>query len=144
MLLIAVVAFSLLSLGTALSEDLRQFVVLQFLARIALVTQLTIAYVLLSESMPATRRGSVNGMLAAFASIGAALPALLLQPLVMAGYDWRGLFVLGALPLLVVPALWRWVPESPAFLLQRARRVRRRRLRDSSRDCSRPTCAGDS
>jgi putative MFS transporter len=119
-LLAAVIAFSLLSLGTALTGDLRQFVVLQFLARIALVTQLTIAYVLLSESMPATRRGSVNGMLAAFASIGAALPALLLQPLVTAGYDWRGLFVLGALPLLVVPALWRWVGESPAFLLQRA------------------------
>jgi putative MFS transporter len=119
-LLIAVVAFSMLSLGTALTEDLRQFVALQFLARIALVTQLTIAYVLLSESMPATRRGSVNGMLAAFASVGAALPALLLEPLVAAGHDWRGLFMLGGLPLLVVPALWRWVHESPAFLLQRA------------------------
>ena len=118
-LLIAVVAFSTLSLGTALSQDLRQFVVLQFLARIALVTQLTIAYVLLSESISATHRGRVNGMLAAFASVGAALPALLLEPLVASGHHWRSLFVLGALPLLVLPALWRWVPESPAFLLRR-------------------------
>jgi putative MFS transporter len=78
-LLAAVVAFSVLSLATAAAQDLRQFVILQFLARIALVTQLTIAYVLLSESMPATRRGRVNGMLAAFASVGAALPALLLH-----------------------------------------------------------------
>ena len=120
-LLAAVVAFSGLSLATALAQDLRQFVILQFLARIALVTQLTIAYVLLSESMPATRRGRVNGMLAAFASIGAALPALLLAPLVSAGHDWRGLFVLGGLPLLVLPLLWRWVGESPAFLLGRQR-----------------------
>ena len=119
MLLAAVVAFSALSLATALAQDLRQFVILQFLARIALVTQLTIAYVLLSESMPATRRGRVNGMLAAFASVGAALPALLLAPLVSAGHDWRGLFVLGGLPLLVLPLLWRWVGESPAFLLGR-------------------------
>jgi putative MFS transporter len=118
-LLVAVLAFSLLSLGTALTRDLRQFVALQFLARTALVTQLTIAYVLLSESMTATRRGRVNGMLAAFASAGAALPALLLEPLVRSGHDWRSLFVLGAAPLLVVPALWRWVQESPAFLLRR-------------------------
>jgi putative MFS transporter len=119
-LLVAVVAFSLLSLGTALTRALPQFIVLQFLARMALVTQLTIAYVLLSESLPAARRGRVNGMLAAFASAGAALPALLLEPLIASGHDWRGLFVLGALALLVVPALWRRVPESPAFLLRRA------------------------
>jgi putative MFS transporter len=127
-LLVAVVAFSILSVSTALAQDIRQFVVLQFLARIALVTQLTIAYVLLSESVPATRRGRVNGMLAAFASIGAALPALLLEPLVASGYDWRGLFVLGGLPLLILPLLWRRVDESPAFLLRRDRDGRKASL----------------
>jgi putative MFS transporter len=119
LLIAAVAGFALLSLATAFAQDLRQFIVLQFLARIALVSQIALAYVLLSETTPAERRGRVNGALAAFASLGAALPALLLQPAFAAGHSWRSLFVLGGVPLLLLPLLWRWVDESPAFLARR-------------------------
>jgi len=118
-LLVAVIAFSTLSLGTAFAQSFGQFVALQFLARIALVTQLTIAYILLIEVLQPDVRGRANGLLAAFASVGAALPAALLEPSIAAGHGWRGLFVIGALPLLVVPWLWRCVRESDAFLAQR-------------------------
>jgi putative MFS transporter len=119
-LLAAVVAFSTLSLVTAFAQTFGQFVALQFLARTALVTQLTIAYILLTEALRPDIRGRVNGLLAAFASVGAALPAALLEPSITAGYGWRGLFVIGALPLLVVPWLWRCVRESEAFVAQRS------------------------
>jgi putative MFS transporter len=35
------------------------------------------------------------------------------------GTDWRGLFVLGRPAIAGLPLLWRWVGESPAFLLGR-------------------------
>lgn len=115
----SVIGFSLFSLATAFAQSLEQFVILQFCARIALVTQLTVAYVLLSETLAPEVRGRANGLLAAFASVGAALPAVLLQPAEASGYGWRSLFVLGALPLLVVPVLWRQVREPEAFLARR-------------------------
>ncbi|MBS0505173.1 MAG: MFS transporter [Proteobacteria bacterium] len=38
----------------------------------------------------------------------------------LARYDWRSVFHLGAgLGLIFVPIVWRWLPESPVFLLRR-------------------------
>jgi len=72
-------------------------------------------------------------MLAAFASLGAALPALLLQPAFASGHDWRSLFVLGGVPILLLPLLWLWVDESPAFLARRADRESTSMMRQLSR-----------
>ena len=121
-LLGAVTGFSLLSIATAFAPDLRTFVLLQFVARIMLVTQITVAYVLLSETLPAARRGRMMGLLAAFASMGAALPALLLQTAVDSRLGWRSLFILGGLPLLMVPLLAVTVRESDLFRIGRSER----------------------
>ena len=117
---------------------------LQFLARTALVTQLTIAYILLTEALRPDIRGRVNGLLAAFAQRGRCVAAALLEPSITAGYGWRGLFVIGALPLLVVPWLWRCVRESEAFIAHAARERPCRRSGSNSRACCRTTCAGGS
>lgn len=114
-LLGSVGAFSLLTLATAFAPDFRAFVALQFCARIALVTQITVAYVLISEALPAAIRGRVVATLAACGSLGAALPAFLLQPFTAAGWGWRGLFMLGALPIFVLPLMWKFVRESEIF-----------------------------
>lgn len=121
-LLGSVAGFSLLSIATAFAPDLRIFVLLQFVARIMLVTQVTVAYVLLSETLPAANRGRMMGLLAAFASMGAALPALLLQTAVESWLGWRGLFMLGGLPLLLVPLLALRVRESDVFRVGRSER----------------------
>jgi MFS family permease len=141
-LILAVAAFSLLSLATAFAQTLTQFVVLQFSARIALVTQMTVAYILLSEALDASVRGRVNGLLAAFASVGAALPAVLLAPSIAAGYGWRGLFVIGALPVLVLPWLWRYVRESAAFIAERQGGVPRPSLAGQLRMLTAPALRG--
>jgi putative MFS transporter len=114
-LLVSVGAFSLLTLATAFAPDFRSFVALQFCARIALVTQITVAYVLIGETLPAAIRGRVVAMLAACGSLGAALPAFLLEPFIAAGWGWRGLFAIGATPVLVLPLIWKLVRESEVF-----------------------------
>jgi len=115
----SVLGFSLCSLATTFTQDLRQFIMLQFSARVCLVTQISTAYILLSEALPAEIRGRANGFMAAFASFGAALPAMLLHPAEASALGWRGLFVIGATPLLLLPALWFCIRESELYVARR-------------------------
>ena len=115
----SVLGFSLCSLATTFTRDLPQFVILQFCARVCLVTQISTAYILLSEALPAEVRGRANGLMAAFASFGAALPPMLLHPAEASAYGWRSLFVIGAAPLLLLPFLWLHIRESELYVVRR-------------------------
>jgi putative MFS transporter len=121
-LLAAVTGFSAFSLATAFARSLFAFALLQFGARVLLVTQVTLAYILLAETLPPFARGRANGLMGAFGSIGGALPALLLGNFLSSGLGWRGMFAVGALPLVLVPLLARALHESPAFLVSRSTR----------------------
>ena len=119
-LLVSVAGFALFTLATGLAPNLAAFAALQLVARLFLVTELALAYVVLSEELPAHLRGRANGLLGGFASVGAAVPMLLLAPLLAAGIGWRGLFLVGALPLLLWPLYWRILREPGAFAARRA------------------------
>ena len=111
--LFALGGFAVLTLATAAANGLVAFAALQFGARMLLVTELALAYVMLGEELPAASRGRANALLGAFASVGASLPAFFLAPLESVGLGWRGLFALGALPLLLLPLAFRWLREPP-------------------------------
>lgn len=113
--LVSVAGYAALTLATAFAPSLAWFTALQVLARLLMVVELALAYVILSEELPPDARGRANGLLGAFASVGASIPALLLAPLEDAGVGWRGLFALGAIPLLLLPVYWRHLRETPAF-----------------------------
>ena len=113
--LAAVAGYAALTLATAFAPSLAAFTGLQMLARLLLVTELALAYLILSEALAPEARGRANGLLGAFASLGASIPALLLAPLEEAGPGWRGLFALGALPLVLFPLYARGVRETPVF-----------------------------
>jgi putative MFS transporter len=111
------------TLATAFATDLLTFTVLQFFASAAMVVELALAYLILSEEIPPAVRGRVNGLFASTAVIGAALPAGLLAPLESMGLSWRGLFVVGALPMLLLPVYWRLIPETRLFEERRSARA---------------------
>ncbi|MBK7251861.1 MAG: MFS transporter [Gammaproteobacteria bacterium] len=115
----AVLGFGLFTFASAFVRSIDQFIVLQLCARVCLVTQLSTAYILLNEFLAADVRGRASGVMGAAASLGAALPAMLLQPAVDSGHGWRALFVIGALPLLLLPGLWRVLHESETWLAAR-------------------------
>lgn len=110
-LLWSVFGFSLATLVTAFTQNAVQFTLVQTLARLLLVTQLTLSYIILSETLSADVRGRANGVMGAFASIGAAVPAVLLPLALQSGAGWRLLFAVGAFPLLLLPILHRYLPE---------------------------------
>jgi len=116
----SIAGYGVLTLATYFSNSLWQFAALQFGARMLMVTQLAVAYVMLSEELPADLRGRANGLLGAAGSAGAAMPALFLAPLAASSWGWRALFLLGSLPLLLVPLFVTKVRETRAFEARRA------------------------
>ena len=113
--LASVLGYAALTLATAFAPSLAAFTALQVVARLLMVTELSLAYLILSETLAPEARGRANGWLGAFASFGASIPALLLAPLEDAGVGWRGLFALGAIPLVLFPLYWRGIRETPVF-----------------------------
>ena len=130
--LLSLGGYAIFTLATAFATDLTTFTVLQFFASGAMVVELFLAYVILSETLPTAVRGRVNGLFASTAALGAALPAGLLAPLEAIGAGWRGLFVLGAIPLVLLPLYVRRVPETRLFQAQQQTRARQEADADAS------------
>src|SRR5579875_3767398 len=75
---------------------------------------------LVQEFVSTNRRGLLGGIVTAFIPLGVLLGSLLagtLAPLI----GWRGLFLIGLLPVLVCLAVRLWVPESPRWLIRQGR-----------------------
>jgi MFS transporter, putative metabolite:H+ symporter len=75
---------------------------------------------LVQEFMPSLKRGLISGLVTAAVPIGLGLGAILgafLGPII----GWRGLFAVGALPVLMVFPIHAWVPESPHWLMRMGR-----------------------
>lgn len=124
-LILAAAGFSLGSLATVLTVSVGSYTAIQFATRILMVTQIAVAYLIISETLPPRLRGRVNGALGACGSFGAALPFLLLAPALASPLGWRALFVVGAAPLLVVPFLLLYLPETPVWQALRERTTAR-------------------
>lgn len=118
--LAALASYAILTLATAFAPNLVVFTALQVFARMAMVVELGLAYLILSEEMPAEIRGRVNGVFGGCVALGASVPDALLHPLTNAGVGWRGLFLIGAVPLLLLPFYFSNLPETSAFRARRA------------------------
>jgi putative MFS transporter len=119
-LLLSLAAYGAFSLATSFAQDLGAFAWLQLGARLFMIAQLSLAYVMLSEEIPAALRGRANGIAGMFAGVGAAAPPLLLPAFESAGLGWRGFFVAGAAPLLLVPIYAFALRETAPFVQARS------------------------
>ncbi|MFL2935768.1 MAG: MFS transporter [Myxococcota bacterium] len=129
--LISFAGYALFTLMTAFVSSVVLFAVVQFFSKMFLVSQLALAYVILSEESSPEVRGRMNGLMGAFASIGAALPAWFLAPLETTDAGWRGLFLLGSIPLLLLPLYFLRLRETRFF--QEARSAPRQSMLEKTR-----------
>ncbi|RUL72884.1 MFS transporter [Dyella choica] len=113
-LMIDVLLFSLFELATAFSTSLTMLLALRFLFGVAMGGEWGIGASLAMESIPPKSRGLVSGLLQSGYPCGFFLGALA-NWLLFDHVGWRGLFVVGALPALLVLYIRRKVPESPAW-----------------------------
>lgn len=118
----ATVLLGVLTVATAFVQTPLQFTVLQGFARLFVVTSTATAFVIVTEELPAQHRGWGVGMLAAIGSLGHGLSAILFSQIDSLPYGWRALYMVGVVPVLCLPWLLRFVPETHRFLAQQAQR----------------------
>ena len=153
LLFVTVVGFGATTGLTALARDAFEFTALQTTARFFLQAEYALAVIVIGEEFPARLRGRAIGLLTAFATIGVMVMAKV-QPFVLLGADapgnwlrdtvvacvralqaaagfavdgapWRGLYLLGLPPLLLVFGMRFAMRETRRYEAVAAERTRR-------------------
>jgi len=110
-----ILSFSVFELLSGFAPSITAFLIIRFIFGIAMGGEWGIGSALTFETIPAQGRGLVSGLLQAGYPSGYFLASLayhfFYEPL-----GWRWMFVLGAVPAVLVLFIWRGVEESPAYL----------------------------
>lgn len=123
-LMMSILLYSVMELATAFSPSLLAFIVLRALYGIAMGGEWGIGAALAFETVPIRSRGVVSGILQAGYPCGYLLAAVVFG-LLFDRIGWRGMFVVGAAPALLVLYIFSKVPESRTWAAGRAQPVRR-------------------
>jgi AAHS family 4-hydroxybenzoate transporter-like MFS transporter len=111
--------FGSLTLLTALAQSLPMLLVLRFLTGLGLGGAMPNIIALTAECAPARLRATTVSIMFCGFPLGAVLGGMLAAKMIPA-FGWESTFWLGgALPLLLLPALIAWLPESKRFLAER-------------------------
>ena len=113
-LMVNVLCYSLLEFFSGLAPSLTVFLILRALYGVAMGGEWGVGASLTMESIPAKWRGPVSGLLQAGYPSGYLLASVLYFALPYLG--WRGMFMVGVIPALLVLYIRRTVPESPDWL----------------------------
>jgi SHS family lactate transporter-like MFS transporter len=119
-LMISVVCYSIAELATAASPSLTVFLVLRALFGIGMGGVWGVGASLAFEAVPVRSRGFVSGLLQVGYPCGYLLASIVYNFL-FDSIGWRGMFILGALPALLVFYIRNAVPESTVWTEMRAR-----------------------
>ncbi|MBT2512439.1 aromatic acid/H+ symport family MFS transporter [Arthrobacter sp. ISL-30] len=119
LMLINIVWFSVGMALTAMATSTAAFGILRFLTGMGVGALVATAGAVVAEFAPPGKRNFFNAIVYSGVPAGGLLASLL--AIVLAGVtDWRGLFLIGALPLVILfPLAYLKLPESPRWLLAR-------------------------
>jgi MFS transporter, SHS family, lactate transporter len=113
-----IVLFAILEAASAFAPSLTVLLIVRALFGLAMGGEWGIGASLAMESIPAKARGVVSGLLQEGYAVGYLLGGLCYL-LLFDHIGWRGMFVIGALPALLVLYIRRHVPESPVWTATR-------------------------
>src|SRR3954454_7433853 len=119
-LMIDIIFYSIVELLTAFAPNFAAFLLLRALFGIGMGGEWGLGASLAMESLPTKARGLFSGILQQGYAFGYLLAALVYW-LIFPFFGWRGLFVTGALPALLVIYIRAHVPESPVWERGRAK-----------------------
>lgn len=127
-ILVSVFLFAFFTLLTAYAQGVNDLLIYRFLAGIGLGGAMPNALALTGEYCPKRLRATLVIIMFCGFSLGSIVGGLVAAAL-LETYGWRSVFLVGALlPLLLLPVLFVWLPESLQFLLLRKRDASARAL----------------
>jgi MFS transporter, SHS family, lactate transporter len=130
-LMVNIIAFSVLELASAFAPSLKAFLILRACFGFAMGGEWGVGAALAFETLPKEGRGFFSGLLQEGYAVGYLLAAVVYGT-VFTHVGWRGMFIVGAIPALLVIHIRSKVEESPAWLAGRA----------SSRDSTKTVARG--
>jgi SHS family lactate transporter-like MFS transporter len=116
-----IIFYSLMELLTAFAPNFTFFLILRALFGIGMGGEWGLGASLAMESLPTQARGLFSGILQQGYAFGYLLAALVYW-IIFPFFGWRGLFVTGALPAILVIYIRAHVPESPVWERHRSRK----------------------
>jgi MFS transporter, SHS family, lactate transporter len=119
-----IVFYSVMELLTAFAPNFTVFLILRALFGIGMGGEWGLGASLAMESLPTQARGLFSGILQQGYAFGYLLAALVYW-IIFPMFGWRGLFVAGALPALLVVYIRARVPESPVWERHRVQKQSR-------------------
>ncbi|MGI8570372.1 MAG: MFS transporter [Methylocella sp.] len=114
-LMVDILLFSMLEFASGLAPNLTIFLILRLAFGVAMGGEWGVGAALAMETIPRGTRGAVSGILQTGYPSGYLLAAITYFAL-YGQLGWRGMFMIGALPALLVFFIRAKVEESPAFL----------------------------
>jgi SHS family lactate transporter-like MFS transporter len=129
-LMVDIIAYSVFELSSAFAPSLKVFLITRALFGIAMGGEWGVGAALAFETLPTEGRGFFSGLLQEGYAVGYLLAALVFGT-AFRFVGWRGMFVIGALPALLVIYIRTKVDESPAWAQGRMSRKAEARMGSS-------------
>lgn len=114
----AIAVASTSALLNAFAWDAPSFAAMRFFTGVGLGGAIPNIVALMSDLSPSHRRSTLTTVMLSFYSIGAMISALV-SMLVIPRFGWEATFIIGGLPLLSLPWMYRYLPESLPFLVSK-------------------------
>jgi len=115
----AVFIFGLFSVLSATSGSLSVLVAMRFMTGLGLGAAIPLTVALVSDYTPHARHAAVVASMATGFPLGAMVGGIVASRIVH-DYGWQSIFIIGGVvPLLYVPIMMMWLPESAQFLVLR-------------------------
>ena len=127
-LTITILGYTLFTFATAFAQSAYDFAAYQLVARIFLIGELSLSMVYAAEDFPADRRGHAIGVIQAASALGGITCAATAPLLLATSWDWRAVYLVGVVPLLLLAYARRGLRESGRFADYAAGGVERRPL----------------
>ncbi len=116
----SLVVYSIATALCAVAPDLGWLLLFRFFVGVGLGAQLPVAVTLVSEYVPAKVRGRFIVLLESFWGLGWLLAALV-SYFFIPQYGWHSAFLIGGLPVFYVFFVWKYIPESVPYLINKGR-----------------------
>jgi putative MFS transporter len=114
-LALTIAGYTVSSLLSGVAINVYAFAAAQLLARVFLTAEVAVTMVFAAEEYPAERRGLVIGVVQACSTLGAIVCAGVVPLILKLPWGWRGVFLVGAVPLCLVALARRSLKETRRF-----------------------------
>lgn len=117
---VCVVMFSVFTAAAGFTDNPLSFSAMRFLAGVGIGGVMPNVIAQMTEYAPLRMRATLVTLMFSGYSVGGMLAALLGKGLIES-YGWQGVFIAAAAPVVLLPLMWRQMPESMAFLIKKGR-----------------------